>query len=277
MNSDPLAAAGTPLPRTPGVAVWEAVRADLLSRIKRGDHAPDEQLPSETALAQNYGVNRLTVRRALNELARVGVLRTMHGVGSFVAPQLMRHRIDDGRISLLESMSGRGHNVTQHILETVEHPGPRRAAGVPELAQVAGFGLSDPSELWTFPDFPGPLIEHRYVLDLDETPWCTSFAVVPKALVPADWDGTESIFSALAKTHGLAVRRDDRRFSAILADTRDAALLHVPAGAALLLLSGTNVDQDGRIVAYIVHHIRGDRAEYALRVPGPSIGPGEEA
>src|SRR5262245_55360213 len=221
MNSDPLAASGTPLPRTPGVAVWEAVRADLLSRIKRGDYAPDEQLPSEMTLAQTYGVNRLTVRRALNELARVGVLRTMHGVGSFVAPQLMRHRIDDGQISLLESMSGRGHNVTQHILETIEHSGP----GAPELAQVAGVGLSDPSELWTFPDFPGPLIEYRYVLDLDETPWCTSFAVVPKTLVPDDWDGSESIFSAVAKAHGLSLHRDNRRFSAILADARDAALL----------------------------------------------------
>jgi DNA-binding GntR family transcriptional regulator len=267
MNSESAPPEVAPLPRTPGVAVWEAVRADLLSRIQCGEYAPGGQLPSETALASGYGVNRLTIRRALNELARVGALRTEHGVGSFVAPRLMRHRIDDGQISLLESMSERGHNVTQHFLETIEHPDPRDRDGVPELAQVAGLGLSDPSELWTFPDFPGPLIEYRYVLDLDETPWCTSYAVVPKALVPAGWDGAGSIFSAVADANGLTLRRDDRRFSAILADARDAALMRVPVGAALLLLSGTNVDQNGRIVAYIVHHIRGDRAEYALRVP----------
>lgn len=258
-----------PIPRAPGIAVWESVRADLLSRIQQGEYATGEQLPSETALARDYGVNRLTVRRALNELARMGVLRTEHGVGSFVVPQPMRHRIDDGRISLLESMSVRGRDVTQHFLESIEHPAPGQdaEAGLPGLAQVAGVGLSNPAELWTFPDFPGPVIEYRYMLDLDGTPWCTSFAVIPKALAPGDWNGEQSIFAAVAATHGLIVRRDDRRFSAILADARDAGLMRIPVGAALLLLSGTNVDQNGRIIAYIVHRIRGDRAEYALRVP----------
>jgi hypothetical protein len=69
-------------------------------------------------------------------------------------------------------MSDHGHDVTQQLLGTVEHAiadsEPDR--GLPELARVAGVGLSDPSELWTFPGFPGPLVECRYILRLPKLP-----------------------------------------------------------------------------------------------------------
>lgn len=257
---------------TPGTAVWKSVRADLLARIESGEYAPNQQLASETLLAQQYGVNRLTVRRALGELVREGRVRTEHGVGSFVAPQMMRHRIDDGEISLLESMRQRGHHVTQQLLATVEHKAPRKTGGtVPDLVHGAGTGLADPSELWNFPDYAGPVVEYRYVLSLDDTPWCSSYVIVPKVLVPKTWHADESLFAALARSSGLSLRRDERRFSAILAGGLDASLLDVPIGSPLLLLSGINVDQGDRIASYIVHRIRGDRAEYAMRIGAPAV------
>jgi hypothetical protein len=55
--------------------------------------------------------------RALADLARVGVVRTEHGVGSFVASLPLPHRIDDGQVSLVESMTKTGHAVRQLILD----------------------------------------------------------------------------------------------------------------------------------------------------------------
>lgn len=260
----------TPVPRAAGMVLWDAVRADLLDRIQRSEFTPGEQLPSETALADSYGVNRMTVRRSLAELARAGAVRTEHGVGTFVAPQPIRHRIDDGNISFLESMSSRGYAVRQELQQIISHPDPAASdgGGIAELARLAGAGLSAPNELWTFPAFPGPVTEYRYVLLLDDIPWCRSFIVLPSQLVPESWDrDDQSVFAAVSQSHDLRLRRDDRRFSAIPADARDAALLDITVGAPLLLLSGTNVDQHGRVVSSIVHRIRGDRAEYALHVP----------
>jgi DNA-binding GntR family transcriptional regulator len=94
-----------------------------------------------------------------------------------------------------------------------------------------------------------------------------SFAAVPAALAPPSWDGSTSLFAAMAAAHGVEVRRDDRRFSAIPATPEDAAWLEVPVGAPLLLLTGTNGDARGEVVACIIHRIRGDRAEYGVRVP----------
>ena len=243
-----------PVQRAAGMAVWQQLRADILGRIESGSLTPGDALPPETALAEAYRVSRLTVRRALADLARIGVVRTEHGVGSFVAAQPLRHRIDDGQVSLLESMAKRGHAVRQLVLDV------RRAA--PAATETAA-----PAGEYEFPAFPGAVMEYRYIRWVDELPWSVSFAAIPAALAPPSWDGSNSLFAAMSEAHGLDVRRDDRRFSAVPANPEDAAWLEVPVGAPLLLLRGTNSDTQDRLVAHIVHRIRGDRAEYGVRVP----------
>jgi DNA-binding GntR family transcriptional regulator len=123
-------------------------------------------------------------------------------------------------------------------------------------------------EPYEFASFPGPVVEYRYIRWVDELPWSVSCAAVPAALAPPSWDGANSLFAAMSAAHGVEVWRDDRRFSAVLATPNDAAWLEVPVGAPLLLLlRGTNSDTEGRTLAHIVHRIRGDRAEYGVRVP----------
>ena len=241
-----------PVQRAAGTAVWQQLRADLLGRIENGSLSPGDALPPEAALAEGYRVSRLTVRRALADLARIGVVKTEHGVGSFVAARPLRHRVDDGQVSLLESMAKRGHQVRQLVLG---------ADRIDPAAADAG------AEEDKFPDFPGAVMEYRYIRWVDDLPWSVSFAAIPAALAPPSWDGSNSLFAAMSAAHGVRVRRDDRRFSAVPATPEDAAWLEVPVGAPLLLLRGTNTDLDGRPVAHIVHRIRGDRAEYGVRVP----------
>jgi DNA-binding GntR family transcriptional regulator len=130
-----------------------------------------------------------------------------------------------------------------------------------------GLGTAATSGEYEFPDFPGAVREYRYIRWVDELPWSVSFAAIPAALAPPAWDGSNSLFAAMSAAHGVEIRRDDRRFSAVPATPEDAAWLEVPVGAPLLLLRGINCDLQGRPVAHIVHRIRGDRAEYGVRVP----------
>ena len=275
----PVFGASRPVFRAGGLAVWQQLRADIARQIEAGPFTPGDALPSETALAAMYGVSRLTVRRALADLARAGVVRTEHGVGSFVASEPLRHRIDDGQMSLLESMANRGHKVRQLLLDVrqVDDPGAPRAvppaaamaeAGIPSSGGPAVAGFPDAwGEPYSFSSFPGPAVEYRYVRWVDELPWSVSFAAVPAAVAPPAWDGANSLFAAMSAAHGIKVWRDDRRFSAVPANPDDAGWLEVPVGTPLLLLRGTNSDTQGRAVAHIVHRIRGDRAEYGVRVP----------
>ncbi|MEO8884271.1 MAG: GntR family transcriptional regulator, partial [Devosia sp.] len=67
-----------------GVALWrqiaDAIRLDIVGgKLNEGD-----KLAGELPLAERFGVNRHTVRRALAVLAEEGVVRAEHGRGTFV-------------------------------------------------------------------------------------------------------------------------------------------------------------------------------------------------
>jgi GntR family transcriptional regulator len=67
-----------------GVALHRQLFLVLHDEIARGALAPGAPLPSEQSLGEQFGVSRITVRRALADLADHGLIERRHGVGSFV-------------------------------------------------------------------------------------------------------------------------------------------------------------------------------------------------
>ena len=223
--------------------LYAQVAEDLGERVSGHRLRAGERLPSEGELAAAYGVNRLTMRRALGELCRAGLLRVEHGVGTFVAAPVVRHRVDDGRLSLMESLRLRGLRVRHVLLDRV------RVTASPER----------------FPDFPGPLFRVRFVRWVEDEPWSLSAVTAPGSLLPrSEWEESRSLFAAMEADHALRLRRSERVFAAVPAGAEDGRHLLVPPGSPLLLVSGTNVDEHDRRVAEVVHRTRGDRAEYAI-------------
>lgn len=75
------------LQRHAQVPVWRQIETDLTVEIRSGLIAPGEKLPSEHEFSARYGVNRHTVREALAELARNGLVVAVQGKGVFVAEE----------------------------------------------------------------------------------------------------------------------------------------------------------------------------------------------
>jgi DNA-binding FadR family transcriptional regulator len=67
----------------------EAVLADVLAAIVRGEYAEGAKLPKEQALAGSFAVSRYVARQAIQALRDRGLVSVTHGVGQVVAP---RHR-----------------------------------------------------------------------------------------------------------------------------------------------------------------------------------------
>ncbi|MEZ5776266.1 MAG: UTRA domain-containing protein [Hyphomicrobiaceae bacterium] len=61
------------------------VKSHVGAAIAGGELRPGDRLPSEAELVERFAVSRMTVSRALNELAREGLVERVQGVGSFVA------------------------------------------------------------------------------------------------------------------------------------------------------------------------------------------------
>jgi DNA-binding GntR family transcriptional regulator len=66
--------------------VYAQVAVQIEADIDTGTLPPDTRLPSEAELSEQYGVARVTVRRALDELREHGKVITVHGKGTYVRP-----------------------------------------------------------------------------------------------------------------------------------------------------------------------------------------------
>jgi DNA-binding GntR family transcriptional regulator len=59
--------------------VWRQLATDLSERIADGTYPLGSPLPGEDELASRYEVARITVRRALRELRKRKLIKTLHG------------------------------------------------------------------------------------------------------------------------------------------------------------------------------------------------------
>ena len=102
------------------------VRQQLADEITNGTYAPNEKLPSEPEFAKRYGISRPTLREILSGLERDGLIRRVHGVGTFVTPKRTRvHSVLDLDIGVTEAVTAAKANLNVEVMEA--KVGPIRA------------------------------------------------------------------------------------------------------------------------------------------------------
>lgn len=227
--------------------IVEHLETDLATRYSTG-----ARLPSEAQLAQAYDVSRLTLRRAMVELVRRGLVETVHGKGSFVAARPIRYDISSGRdASFTRSMQERGHRVETRLV------GVRTEEGrTVEDIEVA-------SQLGT----TSALRRTDIVRLVDDQPWSlTATWFVPDRLpgLDAAWSGDSSLYTVLLERYGVRMHRRTRTFAAVAAGPSDAEWLMMPVASPVLQVRGLNVDDDGHPLAVVLHRYRGDRLQFSV-------------
>src|SRR5271168_2882538 len=80
-----------------GVSLHRQLFLVLHDEIARGAIAPGDALPTEQSLCDQFGVSRITVRRALADLAEQGYIERRQGVGSFVREHAPSEPVSAGR------------------------------------------------------------------------------------------------------------------------------------------------------------------------------------
>ena len=82
------------------LAKYEQIRQDIIHKIESMEYRPNQVIPSENELCASYGVSRITVRKAIDELVHEGLLYRIKGKGSFVADN--GHVKEAGRQEVLQ-------------------------------------------------------------------------------------------------------------------------------------------------------------------------------
>jgi GntR family histidine utilization transcriptional repressor len=118
--------------------LYQQVKRYILDKVDAGDWAPSQRIPSEHELVRELGASRMTVNRALRELANAGRIERMQGVGTFVAdprPSLELLRIRN----IADEIRERGHSYSNTVVEAGALPASdsvAEALGVPPGSEV---------------------------------------------------------------------------------------------------------------------------------------------
>jgi len=205
---------------------YEAVKASLRERIAAGGWHPGVRLPSERELVQQFGCARMTVHRALRELEDEGLIERRQGSGSYVAelhPISNLLRVRDIHAEIAE----RGHAHEARLVSLATEKASAPIALAMRLKR-------------------GAPVHHVQLVHLENgVPIQLEDRHVNPALAP---DFMARDFTQVTPSHVLfehaPLTEAEQVVEAVLADARQAELLAVPAGSALLMVSRRTVSQE---------------------------------
>jgi GntR family phosphonate transport system transcriptional regulator len=236
--------------RQKGVALWRQISDRIRANILAGLYDKTGMVPAETALAEEFGVNRHTVRAALSALAQEGIVRATQGRGTVIT---QREKFD--------FPIGRRTRFTEGIGE--------------QARDLKGILLSSAREIVS-----ADLVKQLKlnpgdaVLRLDGIRKADGRAISRSTMwFPADrfagidaaFAETGSITRAFSRCGVDDYVRAVTEISAVHAEPDDVVQLELTPGAIVLVTRALNTDPAGLPIQYAVTRFPADRVQFTVR------------
>lgn len=215
--------------RGEGIAVWRQIAEDIASDIRSGKYKSGSRMPTETRLAETYGVNRHTLRRAVSELARLGLVEAAPRRGTFVTASRIDYPIRQ-QTRFSENVAAAGRDPGGKLLSAIITTAP------PEMA--AWLAIAEQAEV----------VQLELIRSANQLPVCWSFMWFPAdrfQRLPKAVERFGSITKALEFIGIKNYRRKFTRVSARPAKAKERAMLQLDRGSCILIAESLNVDAHG--------------------------------
>lgn len=218
-----------------------------MERIQQGIYSNMQRLPSEYQLADEYGVSRLTVRKAIERLVTAKILVKDPGKGTYIMSTNSSNKVESGRMGLqsfTEAAETYGKQSRTQVLDyqpliqpdqRVEEKLNLRNNPQPEVDELVRLRFWDDDPM-TIEDI---VILHKYVANHQKN------------------DFKHSLFQILAETVEIAY--SNQEIEAIKVDEKLAKLLHVQEGDPILCVHSLTYTADGQPIFYDTSYYRADK------------------
>jgi GntR family transcriptional regulator len=234
----------------------------LKERIHKGVIRPNSRMPSERVLADQFGVSRVTVRRALKELEFAGLVavdggaRLARWTGGLSDQEVSAKSIEEGAtglVSFSDLAAANGLTATSVVLSNMTRPS--------SLDEADLLGIA-----------PGAMVVDLVRLRrLDGIPTLIDYSLLPESLAPGigrlDF-AQASLYHTLADSYGLHPVRGDCVIEARGASEEAARQLGLPPGAPVLVIVQTTFGDNGRVIQWCRSIYRGDRYRFRAILDG---------
>ena len=218
-----------------------------MERIQQGIYSNMQRLPSEYQLADEYGVSRLTVRKAIERLVTAKILVKDPGKGTYIVSTNSSNKVESGRMGLqsfTEAAETYGKQSRTQVLDyqPLTQPDQRmeeklnlRNNPQPEVDELVRLRFWDDDPM-TIEDI---VILHKYVANHQKN------------------DFKHSLFQILAETVEIAY--SNQEIEAIKVDEKLAKLLHIQEGDPILCVHSLTYTADGQPIFYDTSYYRADK------------------
>ena len=235
---------------TSATPLYQQIYALLREQIVSGKIPANARLPAEHELTERFGVSRITVKRAMNELATSGLVRRQRGRGTMVVFDAAAPTVKGSFDNLIDGLTRMGMDTDVRLIHSEMIPADAETAASLELPSGAHVRR---------------IIRLR---ELEGEPFSYLITSLPLDIAEAFTDselGSESLINLLEQT-GHAPREAEQTITAISAEPQMAALLGIATGAPLLRIHRIMRDGAGVPVQDITAHYRADRFQYHMRL-----------
>lgn len=230
-----------------GEAIYSQIARVLEEEIQKF-HAPGSYLPAESELAERFGVNRHTLRRAVDELIHAGLVERIHGKGTRVLDTLVDYTVGQAT-RFTEQLEAEGMTTETRIL---------RKLVIPARGGVARRLLLDEES---------PIVWLETLRLVEARPYCVISHFLPRYRFPDlanDYCGG-SLHDHLRTRYGVAMRRVESLVTASLPLGDDAGLLFMPQHQPVLRVKSVNVHaEEGVPLEYSLTRFRADRIQLRI-------------
>ncbi|MFD2705791.1 GntR family transcriptional regulator [Salibacterium lacus] len=230
--------------------IYYQIQEMIRKKIDTGQWQPGDMLPSERIFSEDFDVSRMTVRQAVTELAKEGVLQREKGKGTFVAEPKIEQPLQ-GLTSFTEDMKARGLKPGSALVQYQLRKAPKKVA---EALQT-----STDTQVY----------EIKRVRMADDVPMAYETTFINKEIagdLPEDVEN-RSIYSFLEQEKNLKIGGGEQTFEASLANTEEAENLAIEEGAPVLLIQRATYLEDGTPLEYVKSAYRGDRYKFTINMP----------
>ena len=234
--------------------LWRQISDSIAHDIERQVLQGGDRVPTDIELAQRFGCNKHTARRAIAHLEQEGLVRVEWGKGTFVVEGLLEYRL------------GAQTRFTQNLID--QRRNPRRK--VLEISQIEA-----PDAVARGLKIPVGAPCHLLVLlgEADEVPLSVGHNYFPSKRLPLLGEVLEklsqqhrslSITELLSACGVESYRRSHTRIGARLPSAEEAVQLRMPRQQPLLETESIDVDENDRPVTYARTCFRADRLQFVV-------------
>jgi GntR family transcriptional regulator len=223
-------------------AVKETLRQQVVEKYQPGD-----RIPPEADLTAMFGVSQITVRRAIQDLVREGLLYRRQGKGTFVSgPKLVQN------LTILNSF----------IQMVVEQKRTIRS-------ETISISELEPSETANYSELSPPVLEVVRKRIVDDEPFAINSSYYSTNAFPEmrqllEKDPNLSIYRLLQERYDVEVSVQEQTLEITFADDWEAALLDIEPGSPAFLFNIKTQNQRRKVIEYVRAVYRSDRCKFTM-------------